>query len=79
MIKASKETDAILEIVSGIYYLVQFKNNKIKALIDLESKVNAITPAFATKLGFKVFFTNVRTQKIDRFNLKMFRMVLASF
>ena len=34
---------------------------------------------FAQKLGFKVWQTNVETQKIDGFTLKTFEMVIANF
>ena len=56
MTDTSKE--ATLERVPYIRYLVQFcqKNNKdkdkdIRALIDSSSKINAIHPIYATKLG----------------------------
>ena len=56
MTDTSKE--ATLERVPYIRYLVQFyqKNNKdkdkdIKALIDSSSKINAMHPIYATKLG----------------------------
>lgn len=49
------------------------------ALIDLESKVNTMTPVYTSKLGFKVCLTNVKAQKVDGSILKIFGIVLASF
>ena len=65
-----------------IYYLVQLKDtNKIQfqALIDLGSEVNAMTPAYVSRLGLQVHRTNIGAQKIENFNLEIFGMVLASF
>ena len=63
MTDTSRKT--ILEQVLYIWYPVQFyrKNNEdkdknVRALIDSSSKVNAMHPAYATKLG-------LRTRKID--------------
>ena len=54
MIEASK--NAILERIPYIWYPVWFKNNQnnMKTLIDLGSKVNAMNPVYAKKLGFCV-------------------------
>ena len=38
-----------------------------------------MTPAHTSKLGLKVYFTNVRAQKIDGSIFKTFGIVLASF
>ena len=51
----------------------------MQALIDSSSKVNAITLGYALKLGLKICFTNVKTQKIDGSTLEIFGIVLASF
>ena len=52
---ASKEApEVVLDRVPCIYYLVQFRKDKektIRALIDFGSEVNAMTPAYAKKLG----------------------------
>lgn len=48
-------------------------------MLDLGSEVNAITPAFTSKLGFKICSTNVRAQKIDGSTLQTFGIVLTSF
>ncbi len=42
-----------LERISCIWYSVIFKD-QTKALLDLESKVNAISQAFAHQLGLKI-------------------------
>ena len=63
MIRASKEAQkVILDQVACIYYPVQFRKNKratIWALIDLGSKVNTMTPAYAKQLGLQVQRTDV--------------------
>ena len=51
----------------------------IKALIDLDSKVNAMTPAYILKLDLNVYHTDVRAQKIDGSTLGIFGMEVASF
>ena len=52
-----------LKQVPYIYYPLRFQKNTIdiKALIDSGSKVNAIIPAYALKLGLQVRNTNVGT------------------
>ena len=72
----------ILNRVPGIHYLVQFQKDKgatIRALIDLDSKVNTMTPAYAKQLGFQVRKTDVGAQKIDSSLLRTFKMVIAGF
>lgn len=75
--------DALLpfKCIPYIHYLVHFKKNQVKtqALIDSDSKVNAITWSYVTKLGLKIRVTDVRAQKIDGFTLETFGMVLVSF
>ena len=76
----AKEED--LKHVSCIYYLVQFKSinkTQVQTLIDLGSEINAITPAYVSKLDLRVHHTNIEAQKIDSSILKTFKMVLASF
>ena len=77
---ASKE--ATLERVPCIHYSVQFRRDEVHnvlALIDSESEVNAMLPAYAQKLGLQMRTTNVGAQKIDRSTLETFRMAIASF
>lgn len=61
------------------FYFHKNKKNKVQVLINSSSEVNAITPAYASKLGFKIRRTNVRAQKINGFIFKIFEMVLARF
>ena len=75
---------ATLERVPCIRYPVQFrqKNDKdkdkdVRALIDFGSKVNAIYPAYTTKLGLRTKKINVGTQKIDGSHLDIFGIVIA--
>ena len=71
----------ILDCISYIYYLVQFRKDKsmIQALINSGCKVNAMTPAHITKLSFKVWRINVGAEKIDGSLLAIYRMVIAAF
>ena len=73
----------VLERISCIYYPVQFKKNtngtQVQALIDYRTEVNVMAMAYASKLGLKVYPTNVGAQKIDGSTLKIFEIVLASF
>lgn len=78
MTEINKE-DMALDQVSCIHYPVWFKKDKIKALINSGSKVNAMSLRYALKLGLKVRYTNVKTQKINGSTFKTFGMVLASF
>ena len=45
-----------LEHVPYIYYPVQFKKNtvEVRSLIDSESEINTMAPAYAKKLGLRV-------------------------
>ena len=69
------------ERVPCIYYLLCFQKDTIgvKALIDSGSEVNVMTLAYALKLGFKVYHTDVGAQKINSSTLETFEMVLANF
>lgn len=46
----------LLKHISYIYHLVWFKKDKakIKALLNSNNEINAMTPVYAVKLGFKV-------------------------
>ena len=83
MTEASKEDDDVaLARVPCIHYPLRFrkdKKNEVRVLINSGSKVNAMTPAYASKLGLRVRRTDVGAQKIDGSTLKTFEMVLASF
>ena len=81
--EASKEAqEVILDRVPCIHYPVQFRKDKgatIQALIDSNSKVNAMTPAYAKQLGLQIWRTDVGAQKIDVSLLKTFGMVIIGF
>ena len=53
----------VLEYVPCIHYPVQFKKDahgtQVQALINSSSEVNAMTPAYALKLGLRVHPYNV--------------------
>ena len=71
-----------LERVPCIHYSVQFEGinkTQVQALIDLGSELNAMTPAYASRLGLPAYHTNVGAQKIDGFTLQTFGMVLTDF
>ena len=79
--KASGEEYMSLEWMLYIYYPLYFRKytEGVRALIDLRSEVNAMSPAYISKLGLKVYHTNIGAQKIDGSTLEIFGMVLASF
>ena len=77
-----KAQKVILDRVCCIYFLVQFWKDKkaiIQVLINLNSKVNIITLAYAKRPGFWTWKTDFWAQKIDGLMLKTFGMVIASF
>ena len=67
--------------ISCIYYPVWFQEDQeqISVLLNSNSKVNAMSPAYAKKLGLKTQKTNVKAQKIDGSALEIFGMVIADF
>lgn len=71
VIKASKEEDDVFDLVLYICYLIQFKKNEVQTLINFDSKINAMTLIYISKLGLRVCSTNVKTQKINSFFLKI--------
>ena len=64
--ETSKEDDMTLKRVPCVHYPLRFQKDTadIGALIDSGSEVNAITPAYASKLGLRICHTNVEAQKI---------------
>ena len=61
MAEASMKSNLLaLDWVPCIYYLILLKKNDVKALIDPGIKINAMTPAYALKLGLKICITNIR-------------------
>lgn len=81
MTEDSKEDEVVQKRVPYIHYPLRFQKdtNKVQALIDSGSKINAMTPAYASKLGLQVRQTHVSAQKINSSILETFGMVLASF
>ena len=73
--------EVTLERVLCIHYPLRFQKDIacVRALVNLSSEVNAMTPTYAAKLGFKVRKTDIKAQKIDSFILKTFGIVLADF
>ncbi len=67
-----------LELVPCIRYLITLKE-KTEALLDLGSKVNAMSKAFVQQLGLKICKTNVGAQKIDGTTLEIYGMVVSIF
>ena len=81
---ANKEAQKVifLDRVPCIYYPVQFQKDQrttIWALINFGSEVNAMTPAYAKKLGLRTQKTNIGAQKIDGSSLETHGMVIATF
>ena len=76
-----EDTSRPLERVPCIHHPLRFQKDlrKTRVLIDLGSEVNAMTPAYAAKLGLGVRKTDIGAQKIDGSTLDTFRMVLADF
>lgn len=79
MTEASKEDDMVLEKVSYVHHPIRFKKNKVRALINLNSKVNAMTLTYIAKLAFKIRLIDVGAQKIYGSNLEIFIMLIAIF
>lgn len=72
LVTASSE---VLQRVSCIWYFIQFQAQQVKALIDFGSKVNAMTPEFASKLGFSIRQTDIGARKIDGSALKTYKQL----
>ena len=70
-----------LERVPYIHYPLRFQkdNSGVRALVDSGSEVNAMTSAYAAKLGLQVQKTDIGAQKIDGSILEIFRIVLVDF
>ena len=78
--------EKIVVRVPYIYYPIQFQENQeqkgqgqVKALLNSDSEVNAISPPYVKKLGLKTQKTNVGAQKIDGSVLDTFEMVIVDF
>ena len=68
-----------LQRVPCVHYLFRFKKKEVQALIDSGSEVNAMTPAYASRLSLQVHRTNIGAQKIDGSILETFGIILANF
>ena len=71
-----------LQRVPCIHYPIQFQRDQageVRALIDSDSKVNAMTLAFAARLGLSVRPTGIGAQKIDGSALRTYGMAIAGF
>ena len=79
VIETNKEVT--LERVPCIHYPLRFRKDTVgvRALVDSDSEVNAMTPVYAAKLGLQVRRTDIRAQRIDSSTLETFGMVLADF
>lgn len=71
----------LLKYILYMYYLVYFKKDllKIQTLFDFDYVFNAITIAYAKKLGFQICKTNVEAQKIVSFSLIIYKIVITRF
>ena len=71
----------ILEQVFCIQYLVKYCKNKaiFLTLINFGSKISKIIITYAAVLGFKVYLTTIKSQKIDCSSSNTFDMIIASF
>lgn len=70
--------------IFDILYNSAKKNDKIrdkdtKALINSNTKINIIHSTNAIKLGFCISKIDVGIQKIDRFYLDIFKILIANF
>ena len=59
--ETNMKDEVTLKRVLYIHYLLRFWKDitDMRALIDSNSKINAITPAYTLKLGLKVYHTDV--------------------
>lgn len=75
------EDSLLFKRVSCIYYPIYFKKNhvNVQAFLNSVSKINTITLFYMAKLDLKIQTTNIKKRKINKFILKMCKIVLASF
>ena len=78
-VPVTNSDEEVVVRVPCIYYPVQFQEKQVKALLDSNSKVNAINLDYAWKLRLKIRKTNIGAQKIDGSALETFRIVIADF
>ena len=83
---ANSGKEVVLERLPCIYYPVRFQEDQqqesqeqIKALRNSGSKINAMSPPYAKRLGLMTRKTDVKAQKIDGSALETFGMVIVDF
>ena len=74
----TEKIEGKLEQIPYIWYPVTFKD-QTKALLDLESKINAISQVFAPQQGLKIQKTNIGLLKNDGTTLKTYEMMVFIF
>ena len=76
-----EDTSRPLERVPYIHHPLRFQKDvrKTRVLTDLGNEVNAMTPAYAAKLGLGIQETDIGPEKIDGSTLNTFGIVLADF
>ena len=62
-----------------IRYPITFRKKSMSLLFDLNSKVNAINPTLAQKLGLPIRPTDIGAQKIDGIIQNIYKMVVIAF
>ena len=75
----TENSDKEIVRVPCIHYPVQFQEKQIRALLNSGSKFNALSLAYAKRLGLKTRKTNIGAQKTDGSALEIFGMVIADF
>ena len=80
LIEAGQESVDALDWVPCICYPIQFKKNEfqIQALINSDGEINVITLGHASKLGLKIYFTDVKARKIKSSTFKILEIILTS-
>ena len=68
-----------LQYIPCIWYPIQSQNHKVQALIDSNSKIIVMTPAYIAKLGFIIQKTSIGAQKIDGLLLETYGIALTRF
>lgn len=82
MTKANKKEKVVLKNKPYTYYLLYFRKNKkneMRALINTNIEVNAMTLTYAANLGLNICYRKVGAQNINDSLFKTFGMVLAGF
>lgn len=50
--------------------------DQTKTLVDLRSKINVVSTAFAFQIGLKIWQTNIGVQNLDNTILKIYGMIV---